>query len=128
MAAVIHLDTHVVVWLYGGLIENIPAAAQQLIESRDLVVSPIVALELQYLHEIKRLKPSTSEVLDDLGARIGLRASQTPFSHVVASATPLRWTRDPFDRLIVGNALADDAELLTADNVLRTHFDRARWD
>jgi PIN domain nuclease of toxin-antitoxin system len=128
MAALIHLDTHVVVWLYGGLIENIPAAAQELIESRDLVVSPIVALELQYLHEIKRVKPSASEVLDDLGARIGLRASQAPFSHVVASATPLNWTRDPFDRLIVGNALADDAELLTADNVLRAHYERARWD
>jgi PIN domain nuclease of toxin-antitoxin system len=128
MAALIHLDTHVVVWLYGGLIENVPTAARQLIESRDLVFSPIVALELQYLHEIKRLKPSSQVVLDDLGARIGLRPSQAPFAQVVSKAAPLSWTRDPFDRLIVGTALADDADLLTADKALRDRYERARWD
>jgi PIN domain nuclease of toxin-antitoxin system len=128
MAALIHLDTHVVVWLYGGLIEQIPAAAQQRIESHDLIVSPIVALELQYLHEIKRLKVTCDAVLNDLAERIGLRQSEAPLRHVIAKASNLSWTRDPFDRLIIGNALADDADLLSADKLLRAHYERARWE
>jgi PIN domain nuclease of toxin-antitoxin system len=127
MAAVAHLDTHVVVWLYAGALANIPRAVQALLEDHDLQVSPIVALELSYLHEIKRLKHDASTVLVDLGGRIGLRESQAEFAHVVRSATNLRWTRDPFDRLIVGNAIADGVLLLTADAILRKHYKRARW-
>lgn len=127
MAAVAHLDTHLVVWLYGGLLENIPAAVQQVIESHDLVVSPMVALELQYLHEIKRVRPDAETVMDDLGARIGLKQSSASFASVVAHARTLKWTRDPFDRLIVGSAMADGADLLTADKSLRKHYKRARW-
>jgi PIN domain nuclease of toxin-antitoxin system len=127
MAAVAHLDTHVVVWLYSGLVENIPAAVQKIIESHDLAVSPMVALEVQYLHEIKRLKPDAETVMDDLGARIGLKQSNASFAAVVANARTLKWTRDPFDRLIVGSAMADAAPLLTADKVLRKHYKQARW-
>lgn len=128
MDAVVHLDTHVVVWLYNGLLERIPESVQEVLEKHSLAVSPIVALELQYLHEIKRLKATSRVVLADLATRIGLQQSDTPFARVTAEACDLKWTHDPFDRLIVGNALVDDAILVTADQVIRKHYKRARWD
>jgi hypothetical protein len=36
-------------------------------------------------------------------------------------------TRDLFDRLIVGNAFADGADLLGADRTVRAHLRCARW-
>jgi PIN domain nuclease of toxin-antitoxin system len=128
METVVHLDTHVVVWLYLGSIDRFPPAIVQRLERADLVVSPIVAFELQYLHEIKRLKPTSSSVLKDLGQRVGLRYSKTSFDKIVGAATSLSWTRDPFDRLIVGHAIADRAPLITADNGIREHYRRAVWD
>lgn len=40
----------------------------------------------------------------------------------------LAWTRDPFDRLICAQALADAAPLLTADRTVHEHLDMTVWD
>jgi len=45
----------VLVWLAGGEVEKISAPAAEAIRKSDLVISPMVLLELQYLFEIKRL-------------------------------------------------------------------------
>jgi PIN domain nuclease of toxin-antitoxin system len=37
------------------------------------------------------------------------------------------WTRDPFDRLIVANALANDAPLITKDEEIRRNYSRSIW-
>ncbi len=51
MAAVIYLDTHVVVWLFSGRTELLSSRAVNAIENHDLLISPIVSLELQYLYK-----------------------------------------------------------------------------
>lgn len=124
----IHLDTHVVVWLYAGLVDKLSETAWQLLESEELRISPMVQLELQYLHEIGRLRDPATTIVADLGRRIGLGLAGTPLDAVVAEALALSWTRDPFDRLIVGSALADGVRLVTADRHLRERVPTAVWD
>ncbi len=123
----IRLDTHVVVWLYTGQLERLSEPATESLEREDLVFSPTVELELTYLHEIGRLTVSGTQLIADLRARIGLVASGVPLIAVVAAAAPLSWTRDPFDRLIVGDALAANCTLLTKDGTIREHCPLARW-
>jgi len=38
-----------------------------------------------------------------------------------------RWTRDPFDRLIVGLAALAGSALLTKDRTIRKHYRKATW-
>lgn len=121
------LDTHVVVWLYTGEVERFSDTARDALEHDDLVISPIVELELAYLHEIGRLTVTGAVVVADLRARLGLALSALTTSAVVAAASTLAWTRDPFDRLIVGDAAAGDDPLLTKDGIIREHFPQARW-
>ena len=45
----IYLDTHVVVWLYAGETSKLSQAAEELINTNDLLISPIVLLEMNYL-------------------------------------------------------------------------------
>jgi len=127
MDRVIRLDTHVVAWLYAGLVEQLSYTAGELIERCDLIVAPVVELELTFLHEIGRLSVSGSEILGDLAPRLGVKMSQTPWDAVVRSAADLAWTRDPFDRLIVGEAMAAGSRLLTRDTRLREKIDLAVW-
>ena len=54
-----YLDTQVVVWLAGGEVEKVSAPAAEAIRKSDLVISPMVLLELQHLFEIKRLVKGT---------------------------------------------------------------------
>ncbi len=124
----IHLDTHVVAWLYEGRTDLIPETATKLIEENEIMVSPMVELELEYLHEIGRVRVGSRSVIDDLRARIGLRASSAPFTSIIEHARGISWTRDPFDRIIVATAMADDVEFITRDATILAHCARARWD
>lgn len=124
----IHLDTHVVLWLYAGQVERLPAGVQEGLRCGPLAVSPMVVLELQYLHETGRIAEPAAVVMGDLRARAGLRVAATPFERVAEVALGLTWTRDPFDRLIAAQAQAEDATLFTADRTLRQHLPHAVWD
>jgi PIN domain nuclease of toxin-antitoxin system len=126
-ADLIHLDTHAVAWLYAGDLARFPRPVRVALEKHELVVSPVVELELQLLCEIGRVSDSGRTVLDDLSSRIGLRVSDVPFHRVVVAAGKLGWTRDPFDRLIVGQAAAEAARLVTRDRSIRAHYRGALW-
>jgi PIN domain nuclease of toxin-antitoxin system len=125
---VIHLDTHVLAWLYEGSIERFPASVQRLLDDNDLGISPMVELELEYLYEIGRLQATGRDVLQDLDGRIGVRKSSAPFARIIEEARELTWTRDPFDRIIVATAMADEVALITRDGDILTHYHRARWE
>lgn len=127
MAALIYLDTHVVAWLYAGELEGIPATARERIEANDLWISPAVQLELSLLFEIGRTTAPADTVITALHREIGLAVCDLPFSEVVTAASIVHWTRDPFDRLIVGQAEARQAPLLTKDRLIRQHFSLAVW-
>ena len=123
----IYLDTHVVVWLYAGEVERFGDVVSQLINSHDLLISPIVRLELQYLYEIQRLKDDAQLIIADLSNRIGLRVCDKDFNAVVHEATAVSWTRDPFDRLIVANASLNKAILVSKDQNILANYSLARW-
>ncbi len=125
MASVIHVDTHVVAWLWTADSLRL-RPLRRAIETHDLEYSPMVELELEYLHELGRLKPVASTVLGGLSETIGLRRCTVDFGDVVARARALKWTRDPFDRLIVASALVAEAPLLTRDEAILVHFKGAR--
>ena len=127
MAAVAYLDTHVAAWLFAGDPSRLSAAARGVIEDGDLLVSPAVVLELQYLYETKRVGEAAEAVIDDLKHRVSLRVCDLPFPDVVRRALSVTWTRDPFDRLIVAQAAARNARLVTKDRVLRRRYGQSIW-
>lgn len=123
----IYLDTHVVAWLYAGRPDLLSPVACSLIDEHDLLISPMVALELQYLFEVKRASKPAAVVIPFLQGEIGLGVCTLPFHKVAAVAIGLSWTRDPFDRLIVAQAALAAAPLVTKDETIREHYSRAVW-
>ena len=124
----IYLDTHAVVWLYAGEIERFPKAAREAIEEEDLLISPLVLLELQYLRETQRVAEEPHVIHERLARAIGLRCREMPMLQVMQEAILQTWTRDPFDRMIVAQCVVDSVPLLTKDRAIRKHFTGARWD
>jgi len=84
-------------------------------------------LELEFLHEIGRLRTTASKLVSVLGLEAGLRVCDLPFRIVVEHALKESWGRDPFDRLIVANARANDAALVTKDPRIHRNYPRAIW-
>jgi len=122
-----YLDTHVVAWLYAGEVDLFPAKAQSLIDSEELLISPVVELELQYLYELKRTTQPGSVVIDTLEEEIGLARCELPFAQVISEALSNDWARDPFDRIVVAQAQVRQMPLLTRDASIRDHYTEAIW-
>jgi len=127
-AVIAYLDTHVVVWLTTNKVSRLGSKAQKLLETGDLLFSPMALLELEYLHELKKTRLSARDLLRKLEHEIGLRLCDLPFPTIANVALDEGWTRDPFDRLIVANAKANGfAWLISADEVIRKHYPRTVW-
>jgi PIN domain nuclease of toxin-antitoxin system len=125
--SLVYLDTHVVVWLYDALTDRLSQAAAEAIEDNDLVISWMVELELQFLHEIGRVCIKPAEIIRHLSTRIGLRLSDIDLEQIIRAATGMDWTRDVFDRLIAAESAAMDIPLITKDRAIRTHHKLSIW-
>lgn len=124
----IHLDTQVAVWLYIERFDRLPRRATRMLEHESAAISPMVELELGFLHDVGRLLDPPDSVLGSLQPALGLQVSAAPFPAVAREAARLTWTRDPFDRIIAAQSLVDDATLLTADESILEHLPNARWE
>ena len=125
MESRLYLDTHILVWLYAGMRERLSARARRYLESHELLLSPMAHMELDYLREIGRIRLGASEVVSDLQNRLGISYGETEFLAVARMAARVSWTRDPFDRMIAAQAMADNVSLLTADEKMRANFELA---
>lgn len=122
-----YLDTHAVVWLYNNDLAKFPEKTLALIESHDLLISPMVILELEYLYEIKRLNETAVTITDTLQQEINLTCCPVHFSQVIANALNQKWTRDPFDRMIVAQAGINQAPLISKDEIINAHYSKTFW-
>lgn len=114
------------VWLGAGRTDLIaPIGARLRLGS--LLLSPMVLVELTFLHETGRIIEPARTVLRNLQAGLDLRLCEHPFREVAMAAETLSWTRDPFDRLIVAQAQATGGSLLTRDRRILQNFAGARW-
>ena len=93
----------------------------------DLVISPVAVLELQLLFERGRASTPAQAVVENLSENMGLSVCALPFAQVAQNALGQKWVRDPFDRIIVAHASANDAPLITKDEKIRHHYKRAVW-
>jgi PIN domain nuclease of toxin-antitoxin system len=66
-------------------------------------------------------------VVEALRREVGLAVCDLPFQEVVEVALDQVWTRDPFDRLIVSQAILRGAPLITRDGTIREQFQHAVW-
>ena len=124
----IFLDTHVVIWLYAGEVDRFSRRSRRMLENEQLLVSPIVLLEIQYLHELSRVDQTPSLIMQELEKILGLSVHKEDFQRVIVAALGETWTRDPFDRIIVADARHASCPLLSKDASIRQHYRQAFWD
>lgn len=123
----IFLDTNAVIWLYQGELSKFTEPTKQKLELNDILISPLVKLELQYLYEVKRTKEKAEKVIDVLYESIGLQEHNIPLNVLINHSLSETWTRDPFDRLITCHARIEDAVLITRDEHIQANYKLAIW-
>lgn len=123
-----YLDTQVVVRLAAGDLKRLARPARLALERYDLLVSPMVRVELDYLYELGRCGARADATLAFLRDTCNVSVCPIPFDEVARAASRESWTRDAFDRIIVAQArAAGDAYLITSDDHIRAHYPKAIW-
>ena len=123
-----YLDTHVVVWLCQNNLSRISSKALDALNEHDLLISPVVLIELNFLLQTKRIVRAPLDLAKQLRMQIGVRVCDHPFPELAETAIFENWTRDPFDLMIVSHAKSNGyAPLVTADETIQAHYPQAVW-
>ena len=123
-----YLDTHIAVRLADGDLDKLSPAAMQMIGGTDLLLSPMVLIELDYLFELNKIRLSADDVQRKLEFELGVRVCQFSFQKIARVASREQWTRDPFDRIIVAHSRANGiSPLISADRLISQNYPRTVW-
>jgi len=115
------LDTRIALWVTIG---TLPARARQFIGEADAVfVSAISPWEIAIKASHGRIRIEPADLLHGFREAKFLELSIT-WQHAVASrGLALKDRRDPFDRMLVAQALTEPLRLLTTDKTLAAYSD-----
>ena len=115
------LDTHLLLLALGAP-SKLPARARNLVARGDVFVSAASLWEISIKSALGKLTADPREVLEALGPA-GFTELPVSGEHAVRVLDLLPIHRDPFDRLLVAQALAEPMRLLTNDTVLAGYGD-----
>ena len=118
------LDSHIVIWLYEKRLDLLSEKARKFIEENDLLISPIVKMEIEYLFEIEKIKDDSDTIINYMNRYIDLKIENSDFLEIINISINEKWTRDPFDRIIVAHAKLMDLALISKDEKINKNYFR----
>jgi PIN domain nuclease of toxin-antitoxin system len=125
------LDSHALLWFLLGDAARFPPRIKDLVEDPGVHVAISVTsqweLMLKAMAGRLRLPDAPERFLIDLPTEAGFRVIQVQPRHVAALAELPAIHADPFDRMLVAQALVEDMDLVTGDETLRSYPVRTRW-
>lgn len=113
------LDTHIFIWSDEEP-ERIPQTQLAALgdKANDLVLSVASVWEMQIKTQIGklRLRMPLEKIIDEYQRANGLQLLPIEYKHVVALNQLPFHHKDPFDRLLIAQAIAEDFTLVSADS------------
>jgi PIN domain nuclease of toxin-antitoxin system len=121
------LDTHAILWWLSDD-ARLSAAARTAIANpgHDLAVSAAAGSEIAYKQNLGRL-PALPEKLPDRLRREGVGTLPISLDHALAAAALPGPHRDPWDRIMMAQALAEECHVVTVDQVFAQYGVPTLW-
>ena len=116
MSGRILLDTHLLLWALATP-ARLPAATRREIERSQVFVSAASIWEIAIKSSTGKLKADATEVLDELPTA-GFDLLPVTGIHAARTAGLGGLHKDPFDRMLIAQALSEGLPLLTNDKTL----------
>lgn len=125
------LDTHTLMWALRSPGEIADRARAILADpSSELLISIVIPWEIAIKSGIGKLQ-NISNLLDDFEGQVvegGFRIAETSMRQVIRSGTLPLHHKDPFDRLLIAQALDLDVSILSCDEIFDAYGVRRIWN
>lgn len=121
------LDTHALLWwLSDDLRLSRPARSAIADPANQLIASAAVGYEIAYKQNLGRL-PALPEMLPERLRREGIGTLPITLDHAIAAAALPGPHRDPWDRIMMAQALAEDCRVVTVDRIFSDYGVPILW-
>jgi PIN domain nuclease of toxin-antitoxin system len=121
------LDTHTVLWWFSDDLRLSVSAREAITNpANQLVVSAAVGYEIAYKQHLGRLPP-LPEILPDRLRRESVETLPISMDHTLAAAALRGPHRDPWDRIMMAQALAEQCHVVTVDAVFSDYDVPVIW-
>ncbi len=124
------LDTHTLLWCFNGD-PSLSSRARKVIEdgSNEILVSAASAWQIATKVRLGKL-PSGALIVGDLKgylSRLGFDGLPVSLSHATRAGTLPGERRDPFDRMLIAQAQAEDIPIISNDRIFDLYYVRRIW-
>ena len=124
------LDTHTLLWCF-NLSRLLTPRARLLIEdgNNEILVSAASAWEIATKVRLGKL-PTGEELAGDLGkylAQLGFEELPISIDHAVRAGRLPGEHRDPFDRMLIAQAQAEDLKIISNDRIFDAYHVQRVW-
>jgi PIN domain nuclease of toxin-antitoxin system len=124
------LDTHTLLWCFNDS-RSLSLTARKIIEegSNEILVSAASGWELATKVRMGKL-PTGEELMSDLDrylAQLGFESLPISLQHAVRAGRLPGEHRDPFDRMLISQALIEDLPIISNDRVFDEYQVRRIW-
>jgi PIN domain nuclease of toxin-antitoxin system len=122
------LDTHIFIWFVMGD-PRISVSMRSQIENNHNLLSIASVWEMAIKHSIGKLNFGLTfdEFIEQQIIRNGIELLPITIDHITAVATLPLHHRDPFDRILIAQALAENIPILSADKIFDAYPIRRVW-
>jgi len=121
------LDTHALLWwLSDDLRLSRPARSAIADPANQLMASAAVGYEIAYKQNLGWL-PALPEMLPERLRREGIGTLPISLDHAIAAAALPGPHRDPWDRIMMAQALAEDCRVVTVDRIFSDYGVPILW-
>lgn len=122
------LDTHTFIWFVMGD-PRISVSTRSQIENNENLLSIASVWEMAIKHSIGKLNfgLAFNEFIEQQIIRNGIELLPVTIDHITVVATLPLHHRDPFDRILIAQALAENIPLLSADKIFDAYPIRRVW-
>lgn len=124
------IDTHVFLWLMDEP-EKLSRKALEACKNREnqIYLSVVSAWEIEIKRQLGKLtlKLPLSTIIKEQQEKNGLEVLVVELQHVLAVGDLLRHHADPFDRLLIAQALVEDANVVTSDPLIAKYPVKLYW-
>jgi len=124
------LDTHALLWCFNAS-PSLSSRARRLIEdgSNEILVSAASAWEIATKVRLGKL-PTGEELVSELDrylAQLGFDVLPISLQHAVRAGKLPGEHRDPFDRMLIAQAQAEDLSIISNDRVFDSYHVQRIW-
>jgi PIN domain nuclease of toxin-antitoxin system len=124
------LDTHTFIWLDSDPIQLSDQAKSILQDPKNILLLSVVSIwEMQIKSQLGKLQLGSplADIVSSQQHTNGIGVVPVVLSHVLVLETLPAHHKDPFDRLLISQAIIENATLLSRDSVFASYSVQVLW-